>query len=365
MLSDKYADMTGIHASHLPFCYHRADSIPGIFTMRALLLLFCLLIAGPAAAAPAYTVTPLSQLALYPESRTLAQVIPENESRIAAELTARIDAIPVKRGQSVKKGDILVRLDQRQYRLALEQAASQVELLQNRYKLAQLQFEQASKLHQSNFISAQALAQRGTEMAVLGSELKIARQHVAQARLALDKTLLRAPFAGAVKERLASEGELAAPGLPILTLVQQSRNELRAQVPHGDIDQLRAAKQLTFRQAAKTYPVRIVRIAPVLDPQAQTRDVILQADTELPSGLAGELIWRSPTPYLPATYLQRRKQQLGVWIEENGKPLFRPLLQAQAGRPVAVPWPADTRIIDAGRFALDVEPNASASAAQR
>lgn len=44
----------------------------------------------------------------------------------------------------MRKGEILVKLDQRQYQLALEQAGNQVTLLQNRYKLAELQFAQAA-----------------------------------------------------------------------------------------------------------------------------------------------------------------------------------------------------------------------------
>lgn len=304
------------------------------------------------AAGPEYTVKTLAQLAVHPESHVVAQAVSDNESRIAAEVTARIQEIPVKLGQSVHKGEVLVKMDRRQFALALDQARGQVELLGNRYKLAQLQFEQAKALHASQFISAQALEQRRTELAVVDSELKIARNNVNQARLALDKTTLRAPFAGAVKERLAGEGELAAPGQPIVTLVEHAKNELRARVSNREVAELQAARAPVFRQNEQTYPVKIVRIAPVVDARAQTRDVILKADKPLLSGSAGDLVWASPVPHLPAAYLQQRERRLGVWVEEGGKPVFKPLPDAQAGRPIAVDWPLGTRIIDEGRFAL-------------
>lgn len=304
-------------------------------------------------AGPAYSVKTLEQLAVYPESRAVAQVVADNESRIAAEVTARIQQIPVRLGQAVRKGDVLVKLDQRQFLLALDQATSQVELLSNRYKLAQLQFEQTRALHASQFVSAQALEQRRTEMAVIESELKIARHSVSQARLSLDKTTLRAPFAGAVRERLAGEGELAAPGQPIVALVEHGQNELRARVSNSEITELQASRAPVFRQGAQRYPVKIVRIAPVVDPRAQTRDVILKADRPLVSGSAGELVWTNVTPHLPAAYIQQRERQFGTWIEEGGKPVFRPLPAAQAGRPIALDWPLQTRVIDEGRFALD------------
>lgn len=303
-------------------------------------------------AAPAYSVKTLAQLAIYPESRAVAQVVAENESRIAAEVGARIQAIPVKLGQSVRKGELLVKLDARQFQLLAQQADNQVELLNNRHKLAQMQFERAKSLHVSQFISADALEQRRTELAVLESELKIARNSASQARLSLEKTSIHAPFAGAVKERSMGEGEMAAPGQPIVTLVEHMKNEIRARVSDSDIAPLKASGAPAFRQGDKSYPVRIVRVAPVLDGKAQTRDVILQADTPLPSGSAGELVWASTTPHLPAAYLQQRERRLGIWIEEGGKPVFKPLPTAQAGRPVALRLPLDTRIVDEGRFAL-------------
>jgi len=205
------------------------------------------------------------------------------------------------------------------------------------------------------------LEQRRTELAVLDSELKIARQAVAQARLALDRTILRAPFAGAVKERTVGEGELAAPGQPILTLVESGKNELRARVTSAELADLKAAKQLQFHQGGQSYPVGIVRVSPVVDARAQTRDLILKAEQPLLSGSAGELTWKASTPYLPAAYLQQRHRELGVWVEEGGKPVFKKVPQAQAGRPVALDWPLQTRVIDEGRFALAGQQLSSAS----
>lgn len=321
--------------------------------MRATILFLLLGLAIPVAVAqPAYTIKTLKQVAIYPESSVIARVVPDNESRIAAEVSARILEIPARVGQTVGKGDVLVKMDPREFRLALEQANSRVDLLRNRLKLAQLQFEQAKSLHESKFISVQALEQRRTELAVVESELRIARNDVNQARLALNKTTLHAPFAGAIKERLAGVGELAAPGQPIVTLVEHGENELRARVSGREVAELKAAGKIVFRQSGNSYPVKISRIAPVIDPQAQTRDVILSSSAPLLSGSAGELIWIGPVPRLPPAYVQQRQGRLGAWIEENGKPLFKPLPSAQVGRPVAVEWPLETRIVDEGRFSL-------------
>src|SRR5690606_3512155 len=222
----------------------------------------------------------------------------------------------------------------------------------NRLELARLQYEQAQSLHQSSFISAQMLAQRRTEMAVIESELKIARNNASQARLALSKTSLHAPFDGAVKERLAAEGEMATPGQPLVSLIEFARTELRARIAEVELEALRRARAVEFRQGAQVYPVEIVRISPVIDARSQTREVVFKSGKELVSGAAGELVWTSPTLHLPAAYVQQRDGQSGTWVEQEGRPQFRPLPSAQVGRPVALDWPPATRIIDEGRFAL-------------
>jgi len=332
--------------------------------MRAILpaLLFAAMSVAAAQSSPSYTVKTLGQLAIHPQSLAPAQVVPDNESRIAAEVGARIDAIPARVGQAVRKGEVLVQLDARQSRLAVEHAASQVELIGNRLRLAQLQLEQARSLHESKFVSPQLLEQRRTEAAVIDSELKIARTAHQQAKLALDKTTIRAPFAGTVRERLAGEGEMAVPGQPLLTLVEQARNEVRARIPVHQVADLQAARAIAFRQGGEAHPVRLVRLSGVVDPRAQTREAVLRAERPLLSGVAGELAWASTRAYLPAAYVQQRGKQFGVWVEEGGKPVFRPVPAAQAGRPVALDWPAETRIVDGGRFALGA-PAASAASA--
>jgi membrane fusion protein, multidrug efflux system len=115
---------------------------------------------------------------------------------------------------------------------------------------------------------------------------------------------------------------------------------------------LRQAKDPRFVQEGRQTEVTIARVAPVVNARAQTREVVLRASDPLVPGAAGELIWSATTPYLPAAYLQQYQNRLGIWVEEGGKPVFKPVPSAQTGRPVLLDWPLSTRIIDEGRFAL-------------
>ena len=84
--------------------------------MRSVLLILSLFGATSVAAQTTPVATQsFDQLAIYPQKEAFATVISLNDSRIAAEVTARIVDIPVEVGQVVPKGATLVRLDARDY----------------------------------------------------------------------------------------------------------------------------------------------------------------------------------------------------------------------------------------------------------
>jgi RND family efflux transporter MFP subunit len=275
-----------------------------------------------------------------------------NEARIMAEVSGRIDAMPRRIGQAVAKGAELVRIDDAAYRIEVDRAAAQVDLVSNRIRLAEAQLAQSRQLAERRFVSADALRIKETELAVLKSELAAARQNLAAARLPLARTVIRAPFAGIVHERPASVGDLAAPGTPLLVLSATADTELRARVPASQIEALRAASAWSLVAGGATHRVRLLRVSPVVEAAGQAQDAVFKAGVALPPGLAGELRWQGPVAHLPASYLQQRDGVHGAYVDRDGAAVFVPLPAAQPGRPVAVSWPPDTRVIDEGRFTI-------------
>ncbi|XZG71122.1 efflux RND transporter periplasmic adaptor subunit [Chitinibacteraceae bacterium HSL-7] len=320
----------------------------GIFMRLALIWA----VSSVAHAAPAYDTKPLSAIATYPQTRAVLEVVSLNRSKLSAEVAASVAAIPVQVGQRVSKGAVVARLDDRQYRLQLDQAKAQVAQQKSQLALAELRLNQARALQSSQFVSADLLKQRQTEFAVARDGLAIADQGVRLAQLALDKTLIRAPFDATVTERLVGVGELAAPGTPLVALTELGNNELRARVPASQVAGLTASSEVSVRAGGVTQRASIVRVADVIDTRDQTRTVVFKTEQSLPAGVAGELSWKSAQPYLPAGYVQPAGKQMGAWVEEGGKPVFKPIAGAQPGRAVLVSWPLSTRIVDQGRFAL-------------
>lgn len=95
--------------------------IPPRFPLLALFLIL-LPCASPVLA---WEARPLREIAVHPERVAQARVVSLNESRIAAELAARVEALTVEPGQRVGRGAVLARLDCRDYRLASERAEAE------------------------------------------------------------------------------------------------------------------------------------------------------------------------------------------------------------------------------------------------
>ena len=321
------------------------------------------LMLAPLAHAQAWSTRALGEIAVYPEFRAPAAVVASEEARIAAEVAARIVAMPARDGEAVARGAELVRLDDAAYRIELDRARAQVALIDSRIELARVQLEQARTLAGRGFISADGLRIRSTELGVLERERDAARAAQAAAELALARTIIRAPYAGVVRERLAAVGDLAVAGTPLLNLSATAAAEVHARVPAALVESLRAAPTLVLAAGATAYAVHIRRVSGVLDAAGQARDVILAAEHALPPGLAGELRWRSRTPHLPPAYVQQHEGRLGAWLVRAGTPTFVALPDAQAGRLVAVDWAVDTAVVDEGRFSLGLRADGPAGEA--
>ena len=303
----------------------------------------------------AQTVTwkPLAELLVHAEREAPAAALSLNESRIASEVTARVQAIPVEIGAVVEAGSVLVELDARDAELALARAQAALTSVQARIRHAEFQLQRARELHKRNFASEDTLTQRETELDVLRAERSGAEAQLASAQRELDKCTVRAPYRAVVHERQAQVGELATPGAPLLTLIDVSRIEVSAQIQPKDSASLQSAQDIRFVAPGGEHPLRLLRISPAIDRATRTQEARLAFTAEPAApGTEGRIRWRGDSNLLPAELVSRRAGRLGVFIADGAAARFVVLDQAQEGRPAAVDLPPGTRIILDGRFGL-------------
>lgn len=322
--------------------------------MRSIFFFFCL-IGATSVGAQAVPVTTQSfaEVGIYPQRNAFATVISLNNSRISAEVTARIVEIPVEVGQIVRKGATLARLDSRDYALAAERAKAELEAAQSTHQFAVQQLERARKLVAEGFVSPQALNQRETDVSIASAQVRTADADLSTARRNVKKCLIRAPFRAIIKERLGQVGEIATPGAPLVRILDASRIEVSARVQPDDAEELRTSKNVMFESREGLFPLKLRRIVPALDQRERSQEARLRFTkrSALP-GAPGRVVWRSSQAHLPPDLVLRRGNQLGVFVAENGKATFVPIPLAQEGRPVAADLAANAAIVIEGRYQL-------------
>lgn len=298
----------------------------------------------------AWEARPLQELAVYPERSAQAQVVSLNESRVAAELSARILRLLVEPGQRVARGALIAELDCHDYDLAVEAAQASLAASEARVKLATVQHDRTVRLAGDNFVSRDVLDARVAELDAAKADVAVSAAASKTARASQAKCRVHAPFPAIVQERLAQEGEMANPGAPLAVLLDTSRIQVKAEVQEADAAGLAAARDIAFIGPSGGHRLSLLRLSPALTRTTRLLEARLRFVTRpAPAGSSGRIIWKSPLPHLPPSLVVRRAGGLGVFVADGDKPRFHALPEAQEGRPAAAfGLKPDSRIVAGG-----------------
>lgn len=303
----------------------------------------------------------LEQVWLLPKREAPADVVARNESRLSAEVTGTLQRWGADVGASVKRGELLAQIDPRDYELAVQRAQANLNASQSRLKLAQAQLQRSRDLVAQGFFSQEALGQRETEVALVQTEVNIARAQLATEQRQLGKTRLVAPFAGTVRERMAQTGEAVAPGTVLYVLVESGHNEVNATLSPSDVAGLANATDLQLQTREGPFAVRLLRVSDAVTAPARTRAARLafvDVDNTPPAGSSGTLRWQERQPHLPPSLMVRRDGALGVFVVQGegaqATARFIPVPGAQEGRATPVPGSlsGSGRVVARGQEAL-------------
>jgi RND family efflux transporter MFP subunit len=195
------------------------------------------------------------------------------QARRAATLRAEVGGalleVKVEQGQPVKRGDLLMRIDDAALQDQAIAARSAARVAGNSLEVSKAEEERNAKLAQAGIIT-----QRDFDRIKLAREQSEAQLSEAQARLALaqdqlSRTRITAPFDGVVSERQANAGDSVAPGSPLVTVVDPTSLRLEASVPAEHAGRLQAGTRVDFRVAGygdSAFEGKIERVNPVVDP---------------------------------------------------------------------------------------------------
>jgi membrane fusion protein, multidrug efflux system len=150
-------------------------------------------------------------------------------------------------GEAVKRGDLLMRLDDTSIRESLQSAEAGSRAAAQAFEQAQRQVERLKTLQAQGMTSAQALDDAEGRRNSAQSELVAARGRVVSAQQQLRRTEVRAPFDGVVSERKASVGDTAAVGKELVKVIDPRGMRFEGMISADRMDDVKAGQRVTFR----------------------------------------------------------------------------------------------------------------------
>jgi len=296
---------------------------------------------------------PLSDLLRQPEFSVPASVRPLNAPSLAAEISGRVESIPVRVGDQVEAGAVLVKLDCRYHQSRLQANKAQLKRIEAQLSFANTQLNRNQALNKKKTISDEVLDQSRTNLLSAQADLQNQRELIRQAEIDVERCVITSPFDAIVTARLAHEGGLASPGTPLLNVVQLTHPEVSAELSSAEAVSLENAQALRFNYDASNYALQLQHLLPVVDERTRTREArLVFKQTAAPIGAAGRLVWQGRNDELPADYLVRRDGRLGIFLAEGGTARFHALAGAREGQPVRLDVDPEKLLITDGRQRL-------------
>jgi RND family efflux transporter MFP subunit len=289
----------------------------------------------------------------------------EEQADVSAEIAGRVVATPVERGTPVSEGAELVRISDTEVRAQVQEAEANAAQIQARLglgasasfdidrvpevanahaadELAQADFARARMLNDKKLLSAADFDRSRAQAEAARRQYDIARNNAEQqfqsllaaqarvtlARKALTDTVVRAPFAGAVEQRLVSVGDYVSRGTKVASVVRINPMRVELTVPGQYLASLAPGRTVSLEVDAypgKTFTGQIRYVSPSLNADSRAlviEAVILNPGGELKPGLfaTAQIEQASATPAIlvPASAIRTTTGTSRVYVVTIG-----------------------------------------------
>ena len=253
---------------------------------------------------------------------------PERKADVRAEVPAIVLRVLKENGDTVRRGDLLVQLDDTSLRDALASADASTRAVTQSLDQANRQFERMKTLRTQGMVSLQAVEDAETKRNNLQSDLEAAKVRVVLARQQLARTEARAPFDGLVSERKVSPGDTAQIGKELMKIIDPSSMRFEALVSADQVGAIKAGQAVHFRvngYGDQEFAGKVRRVNPAAHPTTRQVELLVDFTSEKQPKLSGlyaegrvETQVRSSLT-IPASAIVRDGDNVFAWRVDDSK----------------------------------------------
>lgn len=244
-------------------------------------------------------------------------------TRLTAEVSGRVDRVPVRESQGVAAGAVVLALDPVDYQLALQEAEARKARVEADYR-ERILFDQTLEADVRTERQAAARIRSGLDEAELG---------LRKAQLDLERTRVRTPFAGRVASLNVVPGQLVRAGDELMTLVALDPIKVQVQVLEGELAHIGPGARAQVRFSAfpdRVFEGTVETINPLVEEETRTARVTVlvpNRDARILPGMYARVeleAQRIPDRVMvPRTAILERDRRTMLFVYEDGRAKWR------------------------------------------
>jgi RND family efflux transporter MFP subunit len=267
------------------------------------------------------------------------------QSTVAAQIAGRIVDIRFDVGDYVKKGEVIVRIDERAATQAVAASEAQVREAEAAARNARLNYERSRQLFAQKFISQAALDKAEADYKQAQARLAAVLAGAGAAATERSFATIVAPYSGVVSARHVELGEMAVPGKPLMTGFDPASLRAVANVPQSQVPAIQASgrARVEIPSLGRWIEARAITVVPAADPRTHTTRVRLDLPEDLRGVYPGVFarahftVGRAERLLVPREAVFRRSELTAVYVlDEKGYPRLRQVRLGTAGDERAV-----------------------------
>lgn len=280
-------------------------------------------------------VTTIKKQAIHRSVTLVGTVEPWKRSIVASEIAGRVVNFPVEEGDAVERNQVLARLNTETLEIQLDSATASRQEAYVRYKQAQKDLERVAILEKKELVTKKEYDDAAAEVDATRQRLRQLEAEIRGVKDQIDKSTIRAPFAGWVTMEHTEVGQWLGAGSPVVEMVDLSRVQVEVPLPERYVGDLGINDQVTA----------VFDGLPGFETQGHVVSIVVQADrsartfpvkVEIPnpsltikSGMVARLTLHIGQPYaglvVPKDALVLRGSKQFIFIVQDGKSVQIPV----------------------------------------
>ena len=290
--------------------------------MKKLGVIGWLLMAASVQAAEPLAVAPVEYRQVAQTYSAEGLVEATRQSTVSAQIAGRVKEVNFDVGDRVSRGQVILRIDEREAVQA--QAASQAQVLQAQanVQIAKSTFDRSKQLLAQKFISQAALDKAQADYKVALAQAAASEAGAGQASLAHGYTAVVAPYSGVVSARMVELGEMVMPGKPLMTGFDPAEMRVVVSVPQYKMTDIGVAPEAmvevpSLNRWIKAASTRVQPIADVRTHSTQVRVYLPANEAGLYPGMfvrAHFVVGKVKKLVVPASAVLRRSEVVAAFV---------------------------------------------------